>query len=474
VGIEAKITNKNHVSPSQQEETSVKFTSKFLFIRSLSCFRGKWLRKTCYPFYVIFALGLFSLLLAACSPKTASPSDIATPQESTDSPTLTLPTLPTPTFKPTIQEDFKLQGYGDFPLFPVIATASDGKTLALYMVEGDKATQLRIFEGTSWMDDQISVQTSPDNQHLALLLQKGEDGTTTLEVTGISGAESYLIARGAGNLNPAEKGSAFEFITSSAWLDNKHLLYSKVTFPSSAEWDSNRQANLPIPIQAKTWISTLDGEEQRLLTDAPVYRVLGGSSDGKTLYVTRLIPGHEEWGMEGFSLLNVGSGSFVNLWPVEEQAPAYYYDIGMVVLPDGSSRVGLVYLEQGPGTTVATSPPTIWMGNPDSRELEVSWTVNHGTPYAKGDSKGATYAFPQTVLWSPSSKQEFIYSADGIWKVDLLSQTEQRLVDTGVADLQAWTPEGIIISNNSTGVLQLLDEFGVVQGEIKLGYILHR
>ena len=456
----------------------MKSTSIFLFIRSLSRSREKWLRKTCYPFYVIFALGLCVQLLAACSPIAAHPSTTTTPEDtnsptSTPSPwpTFTPSLLPTSTFTSTIQEDFKIKGYGNFPLFPVIATASDGKTLALYVVEGDTATQLRVFKGTSWM---VSVQTSPDNQHLASLLQKG-DGSTILEITGISDAEGHPIARGVGDLNPAEKGSAFEFITSSVWLDNEHLLYSKVTFPSSAEWDSSQRANLPVPIQEKTWISTLDGEEQQLLTTAPIYRVLGGSSDGRTLYVTRLIPGHEDWRMEGFSLLNVESGTLANLWPVEEHAPAHYYDIGMVILPDGTSRVFLVYLEQGPGTTVATSPPTIWIGNPDSRELEFSWVVNHGTSYKKGDYTDTTYASPGAVLWSPHSMHEFIYSANGIiWKVDLLSQTEQRLVDTGVTDLQAWTPEGIIISNNSTGVLQLLDEFGGVQGEIKLGYILDR
>ncbi len=41
-----------------------------------------------------------------------------------------------------------MQGYGDFPRLPVVAPCADGTTLALYLVEGDTATQLATLEGT--------------------------------------------------------------------------------------------------------------------------------------------------------------------------------------------------------------------------------------------------------------------------------------------------------------------------------------
>ena len=38
-------------------------------------------------------------------------------------------------------------GEGDFPRLPVIALRADGSTLALYLVEGDTASQLAVLEG---------------------------------------------------------------------------------------------------------------------------------------------------------------------------------------------------------------------------------------------------------------------------------------------------------------------------------------
>ena len=43
--------------------------------------------------------------------------------------------------------DRVVQGYGDFPRLPVVAPGADGTTIALYLVEGDRATQLLQFEG---------------------------------------------------------------------------------------------------------------------------------------------------------------------------------------------------------------------------------------------------------------------------------------------------------------------------------------
>jgi hypothetical protein len=428
-----------------------------------------------------FCLLIVGMAITACSNiqaypppslEVSPPPTVDTPSFFTAAPPTTSTPFPSPTstFTPTIEEDFNVLGYGDFPLVPVIATASDGKTLALYMVEGNTATQRRVFEGTSWMDDHISIQTSPDNQHLAVLLQRGWDGTTRLEVMDLPEAESHLIAQGAGDLNPSVKASAFELITSSGWLDHEHLIYSKVIWPGGAEADANRQANLPFPIRGEIWVSTPDGKVQQLLTAAPIYRGLGSSPDGKTLYVTRLMPGIEEWRMEGFSLLDIASGKLATLWP-SEKALDNYYNLSMISLPNGAPRILFVDGKQAPGLTVGIQPPDIWMGNPETRQAKAIWTITHGVAYNNKGTPDTDYYFPEEILWSPSSENEFVYSLLGdIWKVDLLNQTEQHLVEKSKR-LWAWTPAGIIMSDNSTGVLQLVNEFGVVQGEIALGYI---
>jgi hypothetical protein len=43
-----------------------------------------------------------------------------------------------------------VQGYGDFPRLPVVAPGADSTTLTLYLVEGDRATQLLEFEAAHW------------------------------------------------------------------------------------------------------------------------------------------------------------------------------------------------------------------------------------------------------------------------------------------------------------------------------------
>ncbi len=57
--------------------------------------------------------------------------------------------------------DRVVQGYGDFPRLPVVAPGADGTTLALYLVEGDRAAQLLEFEGLHIGDDSVIVRPSP-------------------------------------------------------------------------------------------------------------------------------------------------------------------------------------------------------------------------------------------------------------------------------------------------------------------------
>lgn len=54
-----------------------------------------------------------------------------------------------------------VQGTGDFPRLPVVAPGADGSTLAIYLVEGDRATQLLEFEGLHIDDDSVTVWPSP-------------------------------------------------------------------------------------------------------------------------------------------------------------------------------------------------------------------------------------------------------------------------------------------------------------------------
>ena len=204
---------------------------------------------------------------------------------------------------------------------------------------------------------------------------------------------------------------------------------------------------------------------------APIYRVLGISPNGQTLYVTYILPVAQEWHMQGFALLDMTSGKLEKIWP-SEPSPTYY-SFRLIILPDGSPRVLFVDGGQEPGGTVFTRPVNIWMLNPESRQAESIWTVTHSTPSPKGAT--AVYAFPESLVWSFQSNQQFIYRASGLedsrlWRVDLAGNKEIPLGET-TGDLRAWTPKGIIVAHSGSGILQLLDESGHLQGEINLGYI---
>jgi hypothetical protein len=74
------------------------------------------------------------------------------------------------------------QGYGNFPRLPVVAPGEDGATLALYLVEGDTATQLVTLEGTRAGSNRADARLSPDGRYAACLRTEGEYMRSVLEV----------------------------------------------------------------------------------------------------------------------------------------------------------------------------------------------------------------------------------------------------------------------------------------------------
>lgn len=345
------------------------------------------------------------------------------------------------------------QGYGDFPRLPVVAPVADGTTLALYLVEGDTATRLVTLEGARTGSNRADAYLSPDGRYVACLRTEGEHMRSVLEVVDTQKDQRVVIAEGPKGVR--EKGAAWEELASVAWMNAEHILYSKVMWPSSEEWVASWEKGAPPPVQGEVWMSSVDGKEQRLLASGRIYRVLGASSEGKALYVTRLIPGREEWREEGFALLNLGSGEMKTLWPQEDRRAERYHSFKLIALPDASRHLLFVTAERG--DTAATQPPVIWMGEPESGQAEAIWTIDQGKDWSKGELTGTLYDIPRDFLWSPHSDQTFIYLADGaalggVWRVDLEAEKAEpfgkaeSLGRTGLR-LLAWATEGIVIQS---------------------------
>jgi hypothetical protein len=181
------------------------------------------------------------------------------------------------------------QGYGDFPRLLIAAPGVDGSTLALYLVVDDGATPVVQFDGLRAGHDSIVPQFSPDGKRIAARLYESWDGDSALETvdieSGIEDARRVVVDQGAGDLS-SERGAAFEEITGLAWLDDEHVVYSKRTTPSTAEFYAHWEEGIPLPVRGEVWLADLGGERQQLLGQAPVQQVLGASADGQRVYFT--------------------------------------------------------------------------------------------------------------------------------------------------------------------------------------------
>jgi hypothetical protein len=209
-------------------------------------------------------------------------------------------------------------------------------------------------------------------------------------------------------------------------------------------------------------VSSVDGKDHRVLSTTKFKRVLGASQDGETLYVARILPDDGGWEREGSALLDLSSGALEYLWPEEEYAKPIYFNFQQIRLPDGTQRI-LYYL-----TGRGVQPSVIWMGDPESRQAEAIWTVEHGSTWPSSDSE-IKYDSPVDILWSSKSNHEFIYSAGhDVWRVNLETGKEKLIWETSYRNLLTWTTKGIVTWSKDEGIIQLLDESGEVQGEIRL------
>jgi hypothetical protein len=361
----------------------------------------------------------------------------------------------------TPTQDRVVQGYGDFPRLPVVAPGADGTTLALYLVEDNQATQLLEFEGLSLGSDSVVVRFSPDGRHIAALLLDNWDGASTLEVLDVKDARRVTLDKGAGDLTPG-KGAAHENITWLVWLDDEHILYSKVTSPSSEEVETSQKTGTSLPARGEIWLANLAGEKQQLLAESLIQRVLGASPDGKRVYFTcHSQPGQEGYHADGFCVLDVDSGTTRMLWPSADRPLKgstlfnnAFFGYKLVTMPDGKQRVLFVGTEHHQGAPA--NPADVWLADPEAEEAKLIWTVDQA------------YDVPVDFLWSPHSEDQFAYLGDGfafvgVWWVDTGVRQTRNLMP-GDLDLMAWTEEGIVVQSEE--VLWLLDEAGKVSGEI--------
>lgn len=348
-----------------------------------------------------------------------------------------------------------IQGYGNFPRLAVAGRGADGTTPALYLVEGDKARQLVLYEGLDFAS-YIEAKLSSDGQHIAVLLHDGNHGFVALELVRTDTGERLILDRFDGT-EALRIGVETGDFTSMVWLDAEHIAYAF----SGMSWPK---------AYGKVWSTNLDGSEKHLLWSGPIHRILGASTDQQTLYVTRAIPMPTGWLEEGFALLNVQSGTLESLWPKEDNPAQEYKHFTLVTLPDGSLR--LLFVAAKREMSLATEPPVIWLASPESRQADAVWTVTSGRALESPEGHVTfSYDLPLDLFWSPTSVHELVFLAHasapgGVWRVDLEAKSVDRVPapEDVHRRLLAWMAQGIVTQSGNS--ISLLDQTGAVKGEI--------
>jgi hypothetical protein len=360
--------------------------------------------------------------------------------------------LPLPTLRPDEME--VLQGWGDFPRMPVVSTSLHWRTDdGLYLLEGDRATFLSLFEGLSAYDCGDVAKLSPDGQHITIMpkWEHQYQYVNTLEVVNTQSASRTRVYE---EVKGEDGSSSWERLLSFAWLDDEQILYT-IQRPRDPALCQD-PATDPCPVPGELWLTDLEGKKQLLLAADDLHSILGVSPDGRQVYLLRYAAswnpgGQGEW--FDLALLDLDSRKIQVLWPEEGAEESLYTHYRLVTLPDGTQRV--VFSEWH------RDVPPIWMFDPTSGRSTVVWTH-------EGEILHPSLETPWCFHWSPDSATTFVYLLEnGLWWVDLETSHTRHLVE-GSTRLLAWGPEGIVIQRQAD-TFQILDEEGAIQGEIHIG-----
>ncbi len=364
-------------------------------------------------------------------------------------------------------------GYGDFPRVPVVAPSWNQQGLALYLVEGASATvivDLKEYHADSAI---VHSTVSPGGSYLVLHVLDGEEGTSSVHTVDLETGERWVIAGGgADGDDTGPAGNPWE-ITGAAWLDEDRLLFSRVSWPSAEAYDAYWNDGVPYVVSGELWSTDVRGSEQTRLASGDLYRVVAAGDDGRSVYVTQLVPEKWEWREESLAVLDVTSGGVRAAWPAREGAVGLYYGFTAATWRDGSRRIAFV-TSRGEMTS-ATVPPQVWLGDPDGGTAELMWTADESRA---GGASDRSYVIPTQLMWSPETPDRLaVLARDGVqlglWVVDRQTDEALRILDVEAdaegyasAELVAWTDRGIVMRDWAR--IRLLSEEGEVLGEIRL------
>jgi hypothetical protein len=387
----------------------------------------------------------------ATSPVAApTPSSTETPL-----PTAT-PFIPSPTPTSTPSPD-TITGWGNFPRIAAVL----GK--ALYLVQGNTATFLLDFGDITdreiyfYYQAHTKVRFSPNSQYVAYLFDTSI-GATVLGYVDIQEQENHIL-KITGNLQePTGRGEPSGFINSFVWMDNQSIVYTNLR---------------GIDCLAELWLIDLENAAETKLAGDEVLKVLGVSDNGDRISFLRgVLCDESRHYSEALASLDLDSGAVTPVLPPTPDEGGRYVNFTSVTMPDTTRRI--LAAEIGPGMTVVSEKPKIWMVDLRNNSSDVIWTITQGRGLGTkgGTDLGTSYDCPRDFIWSPSSEFKFVYLAQGgfggVWMVDLQSGSTVQILEFREQILLAWSSDGIVTESFPWfDKLTLWSETGEVIGEIE-------
>ena len=336
-----------------------------------------------------------------------------------------------------------------------------GKTL--YLVQGDAVTLLLDFGDITdreihfYYQARTQVQFSPNGQYVAYLFDTAT-GATVLGYVDIQERENHILKITGDLQEPRGQGEPYEFINSFVWMDNQSIAYTDL------------RGNECL---AELWLVDLENAAETKLAGDEVLEVLGVSDDGDRIFFLRgVLCDESRYYREELASLDLDSGAVTPVLPPALEEGDRYLSFTSVTMPDTTWRI--LASEIGPGMTVTSEKPKIWMVDPRSNSSNVIWTISQGRDLGTkgGTNLGTVYDCPRDFIWSPSSESKFAYLADGaalggVWMVDLQSRSAVQILSREEI-LLAWSSNGIVTESFPWfDKLTLWSEAGKVIGEIE-------
>lgn len=332
-----------------------------------------------------------------------------------------------------------VHGTGNFPQFPILAQNIGSGYSTLYLVNGASAVPITRVPTSETMGRESQTSLSP-NGRLFAVLTEDVSGTTTLSVGENPNREP------PGILIPIDKAlfSDEKRITGFTWTNGNSLVYSIARIT-----EGNDEGTL---------LEYDHGRAVRSIASGRFYRVIGLSGDAQRAFVTRRRWSSTGWPTEEWALIDLATGSLNDFDIAGVDKRLSYFDFAAFALPGIGPRLLTVVSETEAGTTILSPATSIMLIDPDTASSQ-SWAV---------PASHDPLLYVGRFVWHQETQGEFAFVVNSSLYSATTNQGTRPIATLEGSLPILWTSEGIVLWNQATLNLQLIDTEGAPIGGMTL------